>query len=224
MRTKSILILAIPVVLLAWCVSAARWSTASTEEVLLSNGEKVKVSRTTHFRQAGSDTTLGFGRGGVAREWSVSFHSAANLNQDVTWEAEDRIPILLDVEEKTGRIFLVGVKPFSNGLLGDHHWPSGNQNPYYVYELDGQTWKEVSFRSNLIGRKNNLLVRFEDFYVKSPTPRDIGHVTLEKKARLESEQDAGIKADRYKYNLKYRVIGDHMPKPNTTPNAPSKNL
>lgn len=207
MRAKPILIAVLAAMLLAWCVSWLRWSTSSTEDVLLSKGAKVTVSRTTHFRQAGSDTTLGFGRGGVAREWSVLFRAVDNPNQEITWEAEDRIPIILDVDEKSGRIFIVAVKPFSNGLLGDYHWPSGNQNPYYIYEFDDGGWKEISFRPELIGRNNNLFVRFEHFYVKSPTPRDIGHMTLAEKAKLESAQDVEIKADRYK--LQYRVIGDH---------------
>lgn len=211
MRTKNILVFGISLLLLAWCVSVLRWSTTSVEDVLLSNGKKIEVTRTVHYRQAGSDTTLGFGRGGIAREWSLSFPALENPSQTITWKAEDRVPMILDVEEKTGMLFLVTVKPFSNGLLGDNHWPNGNQNPYYIYELDGQVWKEVPFRSDLIGRKNNLLVRFDLHYVKSPTPRNIGHVTMEEKARLEAEQDVGIQADRYKYNLIFRVVGDHKP-------------
>lgn len=209
MRAKYILILVLPAILLAWCASSLRWSTTSTEDTLFGNGALVRVGRTTHFGQAGGDTTLGFGRGGQAHEWSISFHSPTNPDQAITWKAEDRVPIILDVEDKSGRIFIVGVKPFSNGLLGDHHWPSGNQNPYYVYEFDGKRWAEVRFRPELIRRKNNLFVRFEHFYVKSPTPRDIGHMTIQDKAKLELAQDAEINADSRKYNLQYRVVGDH---------------
>lgn len=216
MRIKNILLLGLPLAFLAWCVSGLRWSTTSIEEVMLSNGAKIEVKRTVHYRQAGSDTTLGFGRGGVAREWSMSFSAVDNPSQTITWEAEDRVPMILDVDGKTGALFLVTVKPFSNGLMGDHQWPNGNQNPYYVYELDGQAWKEIPFRADLIGRKNNLLVRYDLSYVKSPTPRNIGRVTLDEKSKQEVEQDTEIKADRYKYNLKYRIVGDH--KPNPTPN------
>lgn len=206
---KYVLVLGLPAILLAWCVTSLFWSTTSTEEVLLGNGTVVRVGRTTHFRQAGSDTTLGFGRGGKAREWSMWFRSPTNPDHEITWKAEDRVPIILDVEEKSGRVFIVGVKPFSNGLLGDHHWPSGNQNPYYVYEFDGKRWTEARFRPELVGRKNNLFVNFGHFYVKSPTPRDIGHMTIQDKAKLELAQDAEISAERRKYKLKYRVVGDH---------------
>lgn len=213
MGIKKFLLWGIPAIFLAWCASELRWSASFTEDVVLTNGTKIEVTRIARFRQAGSDTTLGFGRGGVAREWEISFPSIANPNQTISWDAVDRVPIILDFEKKTERLFIVSVKPFSNGLLGDHHWPNGKQNPYYVYEFDGQAWTEVPFRSDLIGRKNNLLVRFDHFYVKSPTPRNIGHVTLEEKTNLESKQDEEIKADRYKYNLKYRLIGEHTPNP-----------
>jgi hypothetical protein len=49
----------------------------------------------------------------------------------------------------------------------------------------------------------------EHFYVKNPTPKDIGNMSLEDKARLEVIQENEIRSDKYK--LKYRVIGDHMP-------------
>lgn len=213
MRAKNILIFGLLLFLLAWGYRLLRWSTTSVEDVVLSNGTRVEVTRTVHYRQTGSDTTLGFGRGGVAREWSISFPAIGNPSQTITWEAEDRVPMILDIDGKTGQLFLVTVKPFSNGLLGDHHWPNGNQNPYYIFEMDGQSWKEVPFRSDLIGRKNNLLVRFDLHYVKSPTPRNIGQVTMAEKTKIEAKQDAEIKADRYKYNLKYRVVGDHKPAP-----------
>lgn len=220
MRTKSLLLLlTLPLILLA---CSLRWSTSATEDVMLGNGSVIKITRTTHFRQAGSDRNLGFGQGGQAREWSISFASPDKPDRDVTWEAEDRIPILLDTDVKTGRFFIVGMKPFSNGTSGDNHWPSGNQNPYYVYELDGKAWKEVEFRPDLIGRRNNLFVRFEHFYVERPTPTDIGHLSLQEKTRLELAQDAKMRGrEDYKYKLRYRVIGDHLgqtkPFQNTAP-------
>lgn len=206
MRTKTIMAFILSLMLFA---CASRWSTTSSEDVLLSNGALVKIDRITYFRQSGSDSSLGFGRGGDAREWSISLSPPNDSNQRVTWKVEDRIPIILDIDEKSGRLFIVGVNPISNGINIDRHWANGNQNPYYVYELDSQGWNEIEFHPGLVGKRSNLYVHFEHFYVKNPTPKDIGNMTLEDKARLEVIQENEIRSDKYK--LKYRVIGDHMP-------------
>lgn len=199
-----------------------RWSTHSTEEVRLGNRTVLTVARTTRFWQGGSDRNLGMGRDGTARGWAISFTPPGQPTREVDWEAEDRVPILLDLDAQTGRFFIVAVKPFSNGTLGDNHWPSGRQNPYYVYVLEGQAWKEIEFPPGLVGRRNNLLVRFEHFYVPQPTPDHIGHMSLAEKARLELAQDAEMKKhEDYRYKYQYRVIGDpweqSLPLPHPAP-------
>ncbi len=152
---------------------------------------------------------MGFGSGGYASGWVISFPSPENSHQETKWEAVGRIPIVLDRDKTTGHYFIVSVKPYSNGTCCDNFWPSGKQNPYYVFEFDGQLWKEVPLPRDLIGRKNNLVIRFDHFYVKSPTPSNDKHVSLEEKSVAELEQDKEIKAATYKYNLKYRIVGEH---------------
>ena len=137
------------IVLFVSTTGCAPPSTTWLEEVELSGGRVITVSRVQRWRTMHPP--------GASKQYLDDHMTLAIETQGgepVAWEGTGETPMLLDVAPSSGEYFLITLPS-----LCDRYRSLGEPEPPYVeYRLRQGKWVRVPFSNELIGRRPNLLL------------------------------------------------------------------
>lgn len=133
------------ILILSACGKTSEWD----EEVRLANSQIIKVHRTQNW---GKTQPAGEGVGYGYKESIIQFVS--NGSSLPKWNGNAELPMLIDVDEKTGDYFLITALP-----ICWRYYELGRPSPPYLeYRVKGGDWQRSPWTKVALGKSSNLMV------------------------------------------------------------------